>query len=539
MTDWEGAEIGGSISADGKFVAFLSDRDGPYDVWVQQLGSGSFLNITKGQASGLGGRGIRVTGFSDDGTHVWWPMTGPDNKDVVWQAPTLGGAPRPFPRREQSLDMQLSPDLQKLLFMRNDIAGDPLFVADADGNNPEQIYVQQPGRHNHFPTWSADGRFVYFAGGPTVTEMDVWRVPVGGGDAERLTDNSNVGHLTRLDARTLLYTARRDDGLGSGLWGLDVERRVAFPVSSGLETYTSVAASGDGRRLVATVVNSSRTLWSVPIRAHSVDESKVRRLEVGSVRAGGPRVGPGYVVYLASRGGTGGLRKFENGTDVELWEGKSGPVEAPPAISADGSRICFAARRGQRWQLYVMAGDGTGARPIAESLHVLGGPALSPDGKWIATVVAEAGVTPLYKIPVDGGDPVRLVDGSEGVLSQPVWSPDGKLILHEALESSRGIHLRAVTPEGNVVRVPGLESWSLGTPYRFMPDSSALVLLLGSDVPTFDVRSRDFWLLDLSSGERRRLTEMKPGFTINAFDVSPRRQADSSSIAIARTRTSC
>jgi hypothetical protein len=41
VTDWEGAEVGGSISADGKFVAFLSDRDGQYDVWVQQLGSAS------------------------------------------------------------------------------------------------------------------------------------------------------------------------------------------------------------------------------------------------------------------------------------------------------------------------------------------------------------------------------------------------------------------------------------------------------------------------------------------------------------------
>ena len=171
---------------------------------------------------------------------------------------------------------------------------------------------------------------------------------------------------------------------------------------------------------------------------------------------------------------------------------------------------------------------------------MLGGPALSPDGKWIATVVAEAGVTPLYKIPVDGGDPVRLVDdGSEGVLSQPGWSPDGKLILHEALESSKGIHLRAVTPEGNVVRVPGLESWSLGTPYWFMPDSSALVLLLGSDVPTFDVRSRDFWLLDLSSGERRRLAEMKPGFGVNAFDVSPDGRQIIFDSAHARTRTSC
>ena len=62
-----------------------------------------------------------------------------------------------------------------------------------EGNNAKQIYIEQPGRHNHFPTWSADGRFVYFARGPTPTEMDVWRIPATGGDAERLTQHSNVG----------------------------------------------------------------------------------------------------------------------------------------------------------------------------------------------------------------------------------------------------------------------------------------------------------------------------------------------------------
>jgi Tol biopolymer transport system component len=225
-------------------------------------------------------------------------------------------------------------------------------------------------------------------------------------------------------------------------------------------------------------------------------------------------------VYLSSRGGPDGLRKYEHGTDVELWDGASAAVEAPPAISADGARICFAARRGERSQLYVMAGDGSGVRPIAESLDVLGGPTMSPDGRWVAAVVAEAGVTPLYKIPVDGGAAVRLVDGSEGVLSQPVWSPDGKIIVHTVSKISKRLHLRAVTPDGAAVSMPDVDFVKVGTQYRFLPDSSALVVMRGSGITVYGVRGGNFWTVDLSTGDARQLTDLAPVFHASSFDVS-------------------
>ena len=46
FTDWEGTEAGAEISPDGKFVAFVADRDGQLDLWVSQVGSGHFLNLT-------------------------------------------------------------------------------------------------------------------------------------------------------------------------------------------------------------------------------------------------------------------------------------------------------------------------------------------------------------------------------------------------------------------------------------------------------------------------------------------------------------
>jgi len=53
LTDWEGDALDAAISADGKFAAFLSNRDGVFDVWVSQVGSGTFVNLTKGRFPAL------------------------------------------------------------------------------------------------------------------------------------------------------------------------------------------------------------------------------------------------------------------------------------------------------------------------------------------------------------------------------------------------------------------------------------------------------------------------------------------------------
>ena len=46
FTDWEGKEGGAEISPDGRFVAFLADRAGEFDLWVSQVGTGRFVNLT-------------------------------------------------------------------------------------------------------------------------------------------------------------------------------------------------------------------------------------------------------------------------------------------------------------------------------------------------------------------------------------------------------------------------------------------------------------------------------------------------------------
>ncbi len=100
VTDFDGIEQAAAVSRDGHFVAFLSDRDGQMDVWVTQVGSGEFHNLTRGSAPELVNPSVRTLGFSPDGSFVtFWvrKQNGSSGGDIsIWAVPTLGGQPRPY-----------------------------------------------------------------------------------------------------------------------------------------------------------------------------------------------------------------------------------------------------------------------------------------------------------------------------------------------------------------------------------------------------------------------------------------------------------
>src|SRR5207245_6871419 len=69
LTDFPGTETDAAISPDGRFVAFVANRDGPLDIFLTQVGTGRFINLTHGdvQLQSV----IRPVGFSGDGSEVW------------------------------------------------------------------------------------------------------------------------------------------------------------------------------------------------------------------------------------------------------------------------------------------------------------------------------------------------------------------------------------------------------------------------------------------------------------------------------------
>jgi len=523
LTDFEGSEVDAALSADGKLVAFVSDRNGIFDAWVHQVGGGEFLNLTKGSFPDLAHEIVGSVGFSGDASQVWLRRTGEEQlgkwpQDGLWLAPTLGGVARRF--IETAVMAVSSPDGSKLVYHEG-TPGDPIFVADRNGANPRRIFADQLGGHNHYLTWSPDGQHVYFLRGtptPAYSEIDIWRIPVAGGEPERITrQTTRMAYLAFLDSDTLLYTATAEDGSGPWLYSISIRRRLPHRVNVGVEHYLSISSGGwsggKATRLVATVSNPVGSLWTVPISGRTVEESAARRLAVPTVRAVGPRYGPDYILYLSSKGGADGLWRFKDGVPTELWSGAEGGLIGPPAVSQDGRWICFTFRREGRGRLYWMTADGTGARPLAESLDVRGAPCWSPDGKWVAVAADTGAGRRLFKIPVDGGGPpIQLVDE---ISANPVWSPDARFLVYAGPQEAVWFHLRAVTPEGQPYRMAELRLRARGERYRFMPDGKSLVVSRG---PFW---RQDFWRFEIETGRARQLTNLRPGYFIRNFDVSP------------------
>ncbi len=424
--------------------------------------------------------------------------------------PTLGGAARPF-LTPASLNPVWSQDGTMLVF-HHSTPGDPITLAEPDGQNERPIYKGAAGEHNHYVTLSPDKRHVYFVRNWRSTEGDIWRMAVTGGTPERLTyHNSHVAYPVLLDNRTLIYRATAGDGTAWVLYGMDVERRIPHQISRGVEEYQSVAASADGRRLAVTVSNPAVSLWTVPITTQVADESAARRVSVPAAQAQGPRYVPGGLLYLAGKGGTDGLWRWRDGSAIELWRASAGAVIAAPGVASTGA-LAFGVRRSGRTTLYVAAADGTGARPLAEHLDLRGSPSWSPDGRFVA-VAADAGQGPMiYRVPVDGGVPERL---TEQVSSNALWSPDGRTILYDDRTGGGAFFpVRALRLDKTPAERPDFSSHSDWEAVRFTPDGN-VVFLQG------DFRYQDFWLANLATGEKRRLTKLKPGYSVRSFDISP------------------
>jgi Tol biopolymer transport system component/predicted Ser/Thr protein kinase len=527
LTDFEGSEIDADLSPDGKFVTFLSDRDGPFDAFIGQVGVGEFVNLTKARFLDLYHEQSRSIGFTGDSAQVWLrvsalnptiaPPVGTSNSRGIWVLPTVGnGAPRRF--LQSALVASWSPDGSRLAYQES-TPGDPIFISDPNGANPRRLVVGRPGEHEHYPTWSLDQRDMFYVRCFRATEADVWHIPVAGGTPERLTwHNSKVAYPVVLDDRRLLYVAPGADGSGYWIYSLDLKTHVSHRVSLGVEQYLSLSIgsgpNGPRSRLVATVANPRGSIWTVPLSlTKTMEEADARPMSLATVRAIAPRCGPNFVLYLSSKGRGDGLWKFQDGAATELWKGdETGTLVAPAAASPDGARISFVVRRGNRLHLYVMTADGTGARELAESLDARDTASWSPDGKWIAFTAEEKDGAHIFKVPADGGTPERL---TEEVSYNPVWSPDGRMILYAAPQQGITFPIKAVSPDKKPVAVPTLAVTGEGNRYRFTPDGKYAVILQGW------FRHQDFFAIDLASGQRTQLTHLKPGYILRNFDISP------------------
>jgi Tol biopolymer transport system component len=123
---------------------------------------------------------------------------------------------------------------------------------------------------------------------------------------------------------------------------------------------------------------------------------------------------------------------------LDIGLGKS----SSPAFSPDGTRFAFKTREaGRPWSLFVADADGSNARSVSGDFPIvaleLDGITWSRDGSALAFTSSDAGTDRLYRVDLDGGEPVALTD-KQANRAYPAWSPDGAWLAYQSRPTPSG-----------------------------------------------------------------------------------------------------
>ena len=250
-------------SPDGRRIAFSSARSGTaMEVWVVDADGSQPVQLTHGP-----GRQQGSPRWSPDGRRVAFDSQGEDGHWGIW---TIG----------------------------------------ADGTGLAQV-TRDDGDEN-LPSWSRDGRFLYFSS-PRRGRSEIWRVPADGGGEEQLTHDGGFLAFESKDGGTLYYTREPGDGplferrLSDGLERkiVDCVQGFGFAVTPAGVAYLGCLPADDPSAVPSTHRPALR-LWE----ASSGKDHVLATVETGSGSALGLGASPDGRGFLFTR--------FTASADLEL-----------------------------------------------------------------------------------------------------------------------------------------------------------------------------------------------------------------------------
>ena len=164
-----------ALSPDGRDFAFHSWRTGSRDIYVQPLDGGAAQQVTASP------RQEAVAHWSPDGRALVFGDLNPPGGIWIARRRSDGTWAAPVARLASGYWPDYSPDGRWLVFSHAQLGGVIALLPVDSG--PERILVD-PARIGAFPevpSWSADGRTIYYKSHDARGNAFVWSVPVSGG----------------------------------------------------------------------------------------------------------------------------------------------------------------------------------------------------------------------------------------------------------------------------------------------------------------------------------------------------------------------
>jgi len=470
-----GRAKGAAISPDGRYIAYVLAEDGLQSIHLTQVDTSSSV-VIRPPTDGVYAWPI----FSPDGRSLYYTAWGKDVPGGLYRSAVLGGVPQKVLTGHNS-PIAFSPDGRRVAFMRFYPGGETaVVVADAqDGGAEQKLAVRKlPDKFSiNGPSWSPDGKVIAICANDGNTgRAKVFGVRVSDGHTEALTEHewSNPDRVMWLGEGNglALIAAHKGEGDRRQIWHIAYPGGEVRRITNDLHDYeaNNLTVSADSQSLVAVQIQTASNIWLLP----AGDVTRARQLTFGPAGKldgfNGLTFTPGGQIVYCSYVGNGQTIWIMNadGSNQRQLTPAAGHVEHSPSVTADGRYIVFHSTRSGALDIWRIDIDGGNPVKLTE-----GGsnyqPSVSPDGEWIVYKSLRNGVWSLWKAAIDGGTPVQLTDKTT---SWPAISPDGKWIacIYDG-------HFSLVPFEGGPakpIELPPNASTSSGP--RWKPDSRSLII---------------------------------------------------------------
>ncbi len=429
--------VNNSISADGKYAVFTTSDGGREAIWLKQIATESTQQVIAPDA-------VRYYGvaFSRDGDYIYYLKA--ENSDplprVLYRIPApLGGVPE---KLVVDLDWcpTFSPDGNQIAFVRNSDNRNEsiLMIANADGTGERQIAARSYQEAYTFPAWSPDGQTIAASAGNVGLGGDyreVVSVGVVDGVEKSLMPRKWywISYIAWLaDGSGLIMSANPHKSLAHAqIWLLSLPSGETRQITSDSHNYVHVSLTADSRTLLAGHTELLNHIWIAP----DADAKRARRVTSGLGDYKHIRWTPGGKLIVAAA--------VSNHLDLWLRDPDSGSAEQLTAnagtnwgqsVSPDNRYIIFSSDRTGDFHIWRMDIDGSNPMQLTNGNGIkYGDGEVSPDGKWV--VYTNFQDSTLWKVSIEGGE-ASLIQTDANARHQSI-SPDGKWIIFSSLRNDK------------------------------------------------------------------------------------------------------
>jgi serine/threonine protein kinase/Tol biopolymer transport system component len=497
-----------AVSPDGRYVVHVMSDAGERSLWMRQVATGSNVQIVPPTTASFPG----LT-FSPDGTFVYYTKLEKDaSTATLYQLPVLGGTPRTVVVDVDS-PITFSPDGKQIAFMRRKSEETAILVANVDGSDERKVASRKSP--NFFTggriSWSPDGKLIASPAGVLDAGgfyQNVVAVPSGGGPERPLTSQKwfSVQAVTWLaDGRGLVLALMERSAGNPQIYYLSYPGGELRRITNDLNNYTGVSATSDSGVVVTVQRDVVANLWVAPVN----QPAEARQITSGASRRDGADgvswTPDGRVVFGSEASGSLELwvTNADGSSSRQLTSDRGAALF--PRACADGSILFTSLRVTGSIHIWRMDPDGGNIRQVTSGSGEMYSDC-SPDGKWAVYSVLNVDNPTLWKVPIEGGSPVRL---SEEVAIYPAVSPDGKRIASVSIgDGKRDIAIRPI--EGGK---PSQRFELPMTQVRWSADGSALLY------EKEEGGVSNIWAQPVAGGAPKKLTDYKAD-QIFLFDLS-------------------